>query len=94
MRHYQITGVATITENGSIPTVSHGLEIRNAGTTTVKINGFWTLKPSETKFFGFDDIEAVLNQTFFITFSGEGDNVVEVAETRFNCFDYSPNNYQ
>lgn len=71
---------------------SHGIEFRNVGEVEAKINNFWDLKPhGEPKFFGYDNLDFILEDEFEITFKKgvTGVKCVQIAEIVVKNFDYN-----
>ncbi len=80
-----------IKKNETLTVRSHGVEFRNTGAVKVTIDKFWVLEPDETKFFGFDNPNVVLDHVFSFDFATNTTNdpqSVAVVEIKIKNFNY------
>lgn len=72
--------------NQSYPVRCNSIILKNAGTTSVRINNLWTMSPGDTLSLGItSDIISVYEEDFLITFIGDrsntnGNNRLEVIQ--------------
>lgn len=85
IRHFFTKFRPPLFENGYVDGVRNSIEFQNAGNTTVKINGNWTILPGGSKKFDSSNEIDITSERFTVyfptdPFNGLGGNRLEIAE--------------